>query len=105
LSLNKERAKENQPGVPSWIPLRLPLFKMLQEIDISVLYAVLQGKHHERQAEKAKSFAGCQGVLDPLARFLATSWGGPRSSMKSWYRSAHGAAVQYDRQEDKMCEI
>jgi hypothetical protein len=79
--------QETRQDVPSWISLRLPLFKANQEIDINVFCVVLQGSHHERQIWGAKSLAGFQGVLGPLVRFLATSWGIPRSSIKCFYRA------------------
>jgi hypothetical protein len=40
---------------PLGTPLALPLYKDDQEIDIRIFCAVLQGSHHERQTQKAKS--------------------------------------------------
>ena len=80
--------QETRQDVPSWISLPLPLYKRSwgekhkSFMCISRRKATTSGRY-----AKAKSLAGFQGVLDPLVRFLATSWGTPRSSIKCFYRA------------------
>jgi hypothetical protein len=54
-STKKWRKKGNQ-DVPSWISLSVPLFKEKQEKKYKLLLHHSPPCHHERQAEKAKSF-------------------------------------------------
>ncbi len=67
--------QETRQDVPSWISLRLPLFKANQEIDINVFCVVLQGSHHERQICQSKRSCGVpQGIKSPWFTFLIRSF-------------------------------
>ncbi|MBQ7397820.1 MAG: hypothetical protein IJW09_03225 [Clostridia bacterium] len=56
--------QETRQDVPSWnslgTPLALPRYKAKQEIDVSNFHAVLQGRHHARQAKNSKSRYGAK---------------------------------------------
>ena len=43
-----------------------------EEVENFVFLHLSPYSHHERQAQKATGFAGCQGVLGPLVRFLGS---------------------------------
>jgi hypothetical protein len=49
LSFNKEGTKKMNPAFPSGASLALPRYKEYQEIDIFLVYAVLQGSQNARQ--------------------------------------------------------
>ena len=54
LSSDKERTKKTDQRLPPLETAFVPRYKEHQEIDKSLVCAVLQGSHHERQAEEAR---------------------------------------------------
>jgi hypothetical protein len=53
LGASQEVAKKDAKTFPLGSPLALPLYKAEQEKNIKVFYALLAGRHHERQIWKA----------------------------------------------------
>jgi len=56
----QEVAKKRVKTFPLGTPLALPRYKAKQEIDVSNFHAVLQGRHHARQAKNSKSRYGAK---------------------------------------------
>ena len=83
LAARQEVTKKRAKTFPLGSPLPLAGERHICFLCIARRVATTSGKY-----ANAKGFAGCQGALSPLIRFLATSWGTPRSSINTFTERA-----------------
>jgi hypothetical protein len=73
LAARQEVTKKRAKTFPLGTPLAMPLFKAcLGEKHRSFFCIARHAATTSGRYAKAKSFAGCQGVLDPLVHFLGS---------------------------------